>query len=237
MNYIMQFSSFGKKAIVFSVLMAITINYSFSNNTNQPYKLTEQKENIKFSQQDSVKSTIELKEFVKRLNEIKILKLNDKSYHLNNLKNHYLIITSFSYSENKKGNKSLIAKGEFWSEKTTPKGRFALHVNKNGIAKIVEKQVRMAQMENLKFNSHSIKNERKNINARQTPNENNSITSSLRYKKANPLVFINGKRSSFEKLNNLNKNDIEKVNILKNKKAIKKYGKKAKDGVILVTTK
>ncbi|MDR6300612.1 M56 family metallopeptidase [Mesonia maritima] len=93
------------------------------------------------------------------------------------------------------------------------------------------------KVEDEKFKQQKIADKSKPINARQTPNENKTIASSLRFENAKPIVYINGKKSNLKKLNNLNEDNIEKVNILKGEEAIEKYGKKAKYGVILVTTK
>jgi TonB family protein len=51
------------------------------------------------------------------------------------------------------------------------------------------------------------------------------------------LVFIDGKESTIAEMTQIDLVNIEKVDILKDKKAIEKYGKKGKDGVILVTLK
>jgi len=51
------------------------------------------------------------------------------------------------------------------------------------------------------------------------------------------LVFIDGKESTMAEMNQIDPAKIEDVNILKDKKAIEKYGKKGKDGVILVSLK
>ena len=51
-----------------------------------------------------------------------------------------------------------------------------------------------------------------------------------------PLVYINGKASTFEEMQKLG-TSIKYMEVLKGDKAIKKYGKKAKDGVLLITTK
>ncbi len=57
-------------------------------------------------------------------------------------------------------------------------------------------------------------------------------------KKPNPsLVFIDGKKSTMAKMNQIDPAKIENVNVLKDKKAIEKYGKKGKNGVILITLK
>lgn len=51
----------------------------------------------------------------------------------------------------------------------------------------------------------------------------------------NPLYILNGKE--FDGIKPLNQNDIESVYILKGAAAEKKYGKKARKGVIQITTK
>lgn len=51
-----------------------------------------------------------------------------------------------------------------------------------------------------------------------------------------PLIIIDGERSK-DGLSSLSPNDVESMNVLNGEKAIAKYGKKAKDGVILITTK
>ena len=52
-----------------------------------------------------------------------------------------------------------------------------------------------------------------------------------------PLYFIDGKKSSSKKANQLNPNNIASMNVLKGDYAIKIYGKKAKNGVVEITTK
>lgn len=54
---------------------------------------------------------------------------------------------------------------------------------------------------------------------------------------ANPLIYIDGKKSSQEKMDAIDPDAIETISILKGKDAIEKYGKKAKDGVIEITLK
>ena len=51
------------------------------------------------------------------------------------------------------------------------------------------------------------------------------------------LVFIDGKESTIAEMTQIDPAKIKNVEILKDKKAIEKYGKKGKDGVILVTLK
>jgi len=52
-----------------------------------------------------------------------------------------------------------------------------------------------------------------------------------------PLIFIDGKEASKEEMEKLDSNSIESVNVYKGESAIKKYGEKAKNGVIQITTK
>ncbi|WP_421812601.1 M56 family metallopeptidase [Flagellimonas sp.] len=55
--------------------------------------------------------------------------------------------------------------------------------------------------------------------------------------KGEPLYYIDGKKSKSKDLKKISPNNIESVNVFKGDKAIEKYGKKAKDGVIEITTK
>ncbi len=52
-----------------------------------------------------------------------------------------------------------------------------------------------------------------------------------------PLYYIDGKKASKEDVEKLDSDQIETMNVLKGESAIKKYGKKAKNGVIEITTK
>jgi len=52
-----------------------------------------------------------------------------------------------------------------------------------------------------------------------------------------PLVVMDGKAVSFEKLNEIDPNSIETINIVKDASATVLYGEKGKNGVILLTTK
>lgn len=56
-------------------------------------------------------------------------------------------------------------------------------------------------------------------------------------KEAKPLVYVDGKEIPFEDINKVDPKSIDHMNIVKDKVAIEKYGEKAKDGVILITTK
>ncbi len=52
-----------------------------------------------------------------------------------------------------------------------------------------------------------------------------------------PLIFIDGKESTHEAMEELGSDKIESIDVLKGEKATKEYGNKAKDGVIKITTK
>ena len=52
-----------------------------------------------------------------------------------------------------------------------------------------------------------------------------------------PLIFIDGKKASKKKMDNLDPDQIKSINVIKGDKAVEKYGKKAADGVIEITTK
>jgi len=52
-----------------------------------------------------------------------------------------------------------------------------------------------------------------------------------------PLYYIDGKKVSGKDVQKISPSDIESMNVLKGETAIEKYGKKAKDGVIEITTK
>ncbi|PWN60795.1 TonB-dependent receptor plug domain-containing protein [Chryseobacterium viscerum] len=52
-----------------------------------------------------------------------------------------------------------------------------------------------------------------------------------------PLYVVDGKISDYEKVKALDPNVVKTVNVLKEASATAKYGKKAKDGVVVITTK
>jgi len=52
-----------------------------------------------------------------------------------------------------------------------------------------------------------------------------------------PLIFIDGKKASQKKMDKLDPDQIESINVWKGEKAVEKYGKKAQDGVVEITTK
>jgi len=65
--------------------------------------------------------------------------------------------------------------------------------------------------------------------------ESDKTLGKTKFKGESPVIIINGKVSSKEKLDKLSPNDIEKVEVFKDKSAIKKYN--APNGAIVITTK
>jgi TonB-dependent SusC/RagA subfamily outer membrane receptor len=53
----------------------------------------------------------------------------------------------------------------------------------------------------------------------------------------NPLYILDGKEITSEEVNKIDKNKIDKIDILKDEKATQIYGEKAKNGVIVITSK
>lgn len=68
-------------------------------------------------------------------------------------------------------------------------------------------------------------------------NNKNGVIIHSTDKDANPLVYVDGEEKSQEMLKTINPEGIERVEVLKGESAVKLYGEKAKNGVILVTTK
>tara|TARA_B100001250_G_scaffold380660_1_gene372292 strand:+ start:45 stop:584 length:540 start_codon:yes stop_codon:yes gene_type:complete len=67
------------------------------------------------------------------------------------------------------------------------------------------------------------------------PDPNASTTIKIRGGDGEPLVIIDGKVSTKEKLNQLDPTDIEKIDVIKDEKAKKEYN--SETGVIIITTK
>ena len=52
-----------------------------------------------------------------------------------------------------------------------------------------------------------------------------------------PLVYVDGKEIPFENMSKVDPKTIDRMDVLKDNQAVDKYGEKAKNGVILITTK
>jgi len=74
------------------------------------------------------------------------------------------------------------------------------------------------------------------IYALQSPNLNKNLANSID-NQGKPLFFIDGKKATGKEINELEESKIEKIVVIKDKNATKKYGKKAKNGVIEITLK
>lgn len=57
------------------------------------------------------------------------------------------------------------------------------------------------------------------------------------FSEGDPLIFIDGKKSTARKASKLNKEDVERIEVLKGNKMIEKYGEDARNGVVEITTK
>lgn len=55
--------------------------------------------------------------------------------------------------------------------------------------------------------------------------------------KSNALIIIDGKETTKAELEKINPNNIDRVDVLKNRTSVEKYGEKGKDGVVLITLK
>lgn len=52
-----------------------------------------------------------------------------------------------------------------------------------------------------------------------------------------PLIIMDGKEVPDGKMKDLDHENIETIEVLKGSKAVEKYGEKAKDGVVIITSK
>ena len=102
---------------------------------------------------------------------------------------------------------------------------------KNGVVEIFSKS--KTEKKN-SFTNNDI-NIKELIKMATTVKGNNPVESNSSHK--TPLFILNGKEASKNEISNLDRNKIETVFVLKGKAAIKLYGKKGKDGVIIITTK
>jgi bla regulator protein blaR1 len=103
---------------------------------------------------------------------------------------------------------------------------------KNGVVEIFSKS--KTEKKN-SFTNNDI-NIEELIKMATTVKGNNPVTSFNDSSKT-PLFVLNDKEVSKNEISNLDRNKIETVFVLRGKAAIKLYGKKGKDGVIIITTK
>ena len=69
------------------------------------------------------------------------------------------------------------------------------------------------------------------------PMGNNVSTSQSQTIPKTSLIIIDGKEATKAEMDKINPDKIEKVEVLKNKTSVEKYGEKGKDGVVLITLK
>ena len=80
------------------------------------------------------------------------------------------------------------------------------------------------------------------VNGKNTASQNISVDNDKGMhisfdKDKTPLIIVDGKEVSAADMKNLNPNNIDSMTVLNNENGAKKYGDKAKDGVILISTK
>ncbi|WP_321316884.1 TonB-dependent receptor plug domain-containing protein [Labilibaculum sp.] len=68
-------------------------------------------------------------------------------------------------------------------------------------------------------------------------NKKHAVKMKLDSIKNPPIYVVDGKITSAEKVEEINPNDIESIDVLKGVHAIEKYGEEAKNGAVLITTK
>ncbi|MFI1770738.1 TonB-dependent receptor plug domain-containing protein [Thalassobellus citreus] len=109
---------------------------------------------------------------------------------------------------------------------------------KNGVIEITTKRDKWETkfIEGKPFNKVSVTgygkssdsiNDNRHIRIRSTSTANGN----------SPLIIVDGKELPHEKLENIKPDNIESMKVLKDKKAIDKYGKKGENGVVEITTK
>ncbi|HEU0228908.1 MAG TPA: TonB-dependent receptor plug domain-containing protein [Arachidicoccus soli] len=83
------------------------------------------------------------------------------------------------------------------------------------------------------------------VDSKKEGNSNDSFTitadkivvTNLPHKENTPLVFVDGMKKNFDIINSIKPTAIASINVLKDEKAIEKYGAEGKNGVIEITTK
>lgn len=132
-----------------------------------------------------------------------------------------------------------------WKEKLEELKEMDIELDEREIQKIkaeaqreAMRAQREAQRELIEMQREEIQAQREKIQAEreafQAMAEKEIIIS---LEEGDPLYLIDGKEKSKRAIERLDKDKIEQVDVLKGKAAVEKYGEKAKDGVISVTTK
>lgn len=111
---------------------------------------------------------------------------------------------------------------------------------KNGVVVIVTKPFNEANVEYNDNIKGSIRLNKKSLEGVQVKvNDKDNLKFGNKNSNAKPLFVVDGvvKGTDQSAIGSINPNDIESINVLKDKVAVEKYGEEAKDGVIEITTK
>lgn len=91
------------------------------------------------------------------------------------------------------------------------------------------------------LNIKELKNNMVSYSYASNGSDNDTQTINIRFNDVEnvdkPLVFVNGKQLAQDKLNSIDPNTIETMNVLKDQDAVDIYGDKGKNGVIVITLK
>ena len=103
--------------------------------------------------------------------------------------------------------------------------------------KEVMKERMEKQKERVKVIRAQMKDSLRIIRSNTPANERVEVITTSKNNQDDPIYFIDGKETKEAEVKEINPESIEKVNVLKGKIAIKKYGGKAVNGVVEITTK
>lgn len=92
-----------------------------------------------------------------------------------------------------------------------------------------------------KMNKVDVKQKGKDVNASEYKTANKTLFKTVMMRKASsakkPLYFIGGVEVGNKRLKRINPEEISFIKVLKEKEALKKYGKKGKNGVVEIFLK
>ncbi|MDR2920197.1 MAG: carboxypeptidase-like regulatory domain-containing protein [Tannerella sp.] len=142
-------------------------------------------------------------------------------------------------------NATVVVHGTETITSTDNKGKFSLRVSPEDCIRIYADNYSMVNLfpdiKNKQQQTIQLKRDLDLIEVKNPEPETHSSnkTENLLGLNGNPLVIINGEIAdkTFEEFHNMNPENIASITVLKDKSAVDLYGEKAKDGVILLTTK
>ncbi|WP_299099389.1 M56 family metallopeptidase [uncultured Winogradskyella sp.] len=142
---------------------------------------------------------------------------------------NFKVSTFQNHDENTTGNRLQTSMGKAKSKDTITITIDTLRVNRS-----LEKPSQI-YYEDVNSNTTQItKEENKNLQTEQNKIDNIRLSNSQNPK---PLIIVDGKEVHSDSLKKLNPDDIEGIIVLKDEKAIKTYGEKGKNGVIVISLK